>query len=178
MLYSFVKGIPSFYPRSKGNSANSPGRLKHKPARNSSGLLEFRLVLSDFCTPTGIRIPVVALKGLCPDPAINKHNLDLPEITYAGSKHRRVSSPFRNVSSWCRSTILKPLKYYSFGYHTMDDKNRPHVSERPSFPQSSQTWNGCGSFWRWVQVSPRRMNRRGLPWLRQHIKAACPLRTW
>ena len=127
--------------------------------------------------PTGIRTSVVALKGLCADPPINKHNRDLPEITYAGSEHWRVSSPLRNVSSWCRSTISKPLKYSSFGYHRMDDKNRTHVSERLSYRQSRQTWNGCGSFWRWVQVSPRRMNRRGLPWLPQHIKTTFPLQT-
>lgn len=51
------------------------------------------------CALMGIRTSVVALKGLRPDPPINKHNLDLPEITYAGSEHWSVSRPLRNVSS-------------------------------------------------------------------------------
>jgi len=27
------------------------------------------------------------------------------------------------------------------------------MSERPSFPQSRQTWNRCGSFWRGASVT-------------------------
>jgi hypothetical protein len=53
----------------------------------------------EICAPRGIRTPVVALKGLRPSPPINKHNLELPEITYAGAEHWSVSRPFRNVSS-------------------------------------------------------------------------------
>jgi hypothetical protein len=142
--------------------------LRREPDTCSLSLRGNRSTLSaggflEIDAPTGIRTPVVTLKGLRPDLTINKHNPDLPEITYSGSEHWRVSNPVRNVSSLWRSTILRPLKYYSLGFHRMDYKNRRHVSERPSFPRSRQTWNGCGSFWRWVQVSPRRMNRGGRP---------------
>jgi hypothetical protein len=39
------------------------------------------------CAPTKIRTPAIVLKGLCPDPAINKHNPDLPENIYGGLEH-------------------------------------------------------------------------------------------
>ena len=52
----------------------------------------------EFLCPHGNSNLGRSLKGLRPDPPINKHNLDLPEITPAGSEHRRVSSPFTNVT--------------------------------------------------------------------------------
>jgi hypothetical protein len=115
------------------------------------------------CASTRIRTSAIVLKGLYPDLLINNHNPDLLEIIQSGWELWRVSSPFRNVNSLYRSTMLKPLRYYSLGCHRMDHKNRRHMSEGPSYPKSRQTGNRCGGFWCWVQVSPRRMNRGGRP---------------
>ena len=51
-----------------GTISSFPLCSKRKPARNSYKFSEFWLALFDFCAPTGIRTPVVALKGLRPSP--------------------------------------------------------------------------------------------------------------